>query len=209
MNSLSFTTDLRADVYREIAGYLGAPLDHDDVAALRRTRSFGPLANLADDPRVAADIARALHAALAPPSDAEAEALLNRSFGLLFLGIGAEGGAPPFESAYRATGRLFQEPAAEMTELLSARGLMPQLGFVEAPDHIAIELSLLEQLMRLEATIVGAGERLAIEAMRARLLSWVPSFAAACAANDPSAFYGALAAVLVTLLAADDETGPS
>ena len=200
MNSALFPVDLVADSLRELAGFFGAPLDCEDVAELRRSGRFGPLDDLAADPRFASDLKRARDAVCAPDTDAEANTLLNRSFGELFLGIGGVPGAKPFESAYRGSGRLFQEPAAEMHALISERGLCPTDGFVEPPDHITIELSFFEQLMRLDSAILGGGERPAIEAMRRRLLSWVPAFAEQCRAHDASGFYAALASVLVALL---------
>ena len=200
MTSAPSTVDLLADCFRELAGFFGAPLERDDVADLRRTGRFGALDDLARDPAFAAELRNAIDAACAPATDAEAESLLNRSFGELFLGIGGRVGARPIESAHRGSGRLFQEPAAEMKVLLAERGLTPTEGFVEPPDHITIELSLLEQLMRLDSAVVGHADRPAIEAMRKRLASWVPAFATQCKAHDSSGFYAALAAVLVGLL---------
>ena len=200
MNPSLFPVDLVADSFRELAGFFGAPLEYEDVAELRRTGRFGALDGLTEDPRFAFDLKRARDAICAPATDAEANTLLNRSFGGLFLGIGGGAGAQPFESAHRGSGRLFQEPAAEMQALISERGLCPTNGFVEPPDHITIELSFFEQLMRLDSAILGGGERPAIDAMRHRLQSWVPGFADQCKAHDASGFYAALASLLVALL---------
>ncbi|MGQ9370242.1 TorD/DmsD family molecular chaperone [Azospirillum sp. ST 5-10] len=189
-----------ADVCSELAGYFGAPLDADDVRTLRRGGAFGPLAALAGDRRCADALQRALDVVRAEPSDEAATVLLNRSYCQLFLGIGGAAGAPPFESAFRGTGRLFQEPAEALAGMLAAYGLRPADGFVEPPDHIAMELSLLAQLLRLGASIADAGTDPAVATLRGRLAEWVPAFARACARFDSSGFYASLAAVLATVL---------
>jgi len=194
MPARSFPAATLAAMFSELAGYFGAPLDADDVHDLRRHAAFGPLQALAADPLYAADLGRALEAVLAAEPEAAAS-LLNRSYCQLFLGIGGAAGAPPFESAYRDAGVLFQGPAAAMAELLAACGLEPAEGFVEPPDHIAIELSLLAQLTRTDAP-----DGAAATALRARLAEWVPAFARGCARFDRSGFYAPLAAVLATLL---------
>jgi TorA-specific chaperone len=104
-------------------------------------------------------------------------------------------------SAHRGDGRLFQEPASIMTEMLIAHDLVPAEGFSEPPDHLSVELSLLEQLIRLEASLVDVDEHAAISALRRRLVEWTPGFAEAVAEYDPTGFYAALARVLVRLLA--------
>jgi len=194
MFTRSFPPDTLADIYSELAGYFGAPLEPEDVHDLRRHGAFGSLAALAGDSLYAADLRRALEAVLAAEPE-EATSLLNRSYCQLFLGVGGTAGAPPFESAYRDAGRLFQGPVSAMAELLAAYGLQPAEGFVEPPDHIAIELSLLAQLTRL-----GAPDGATAAALRARLAEWVPAFARGCIRYDRSGFYAALAAVLTNLL---------
>ncbi|SDJ23074.1 TorD/DmsD family molecular chaperone [Aliiruegeria lutimaris] len=194
---------LEADLFRDFAVFFGAPLELEDIAALRREQSLSALSFLEKDARFRDDLAQALSALLEPPTDAEAQAKLNRAYFLLFLGVAGGKGAPPFESAYRGTGRLFQEPVAEMAALLESTGLKPAEGFVEPPDHLTIELSLLEQFLRLDATITGIDAELAISNLRARLRSWVPAFARACAENDTTGFYAALARAMTTLLAED------
>lgn len=199
MSARSFPSATLAEIYSELAGFFGAPLDAEDVQDLRRHGAFGPLEALAGDPLYAADLRRALESVLAPDPE-EATSLLNRSYCQLFLGVGGTAGAPPFESAYRDTGRLFQEPVNAMAELLAAYGLQPAEGFVEPPDHIAIELSLLAQLTRLSAGLPDAPDGPAAAALRGRLAEWVPAFARSCARFDRSGFYAPLAAVLANLL---------
>ncbi|AWK89637.1 TorD/DmsD family molecular chaperone [Azospirillum thermophilum] len=198
MSARSLSAAELADICGELAGIFGAPLELEDIRVLRRHGSFGPLHALAADPLYATGLRRALAAVLAPGSDEEAVSLLNSSYCQLFLGIGGAAGAPPFESAYRGAGRLFQEPADSMAELLAACGLKPADGFAEPPDHVAIELSALALLMRPDpGTGVANGPA---PALRERLIEWVPAFARACARFDRSDFYAPLAAVLTNLL---------
>lgn len=202
MSARSLSAAELADICGELAGIFGAPLELEDIRALRRHGSFGPLQALGADPLYATDLRRALAAVLAPASDEEAVSLLNSSYCQLFLGIGGAAGAPPFESAYRGAGRLFQGPADGMAELLAACGLQPADGFAEPPDHVAIELSALALLMR-PGSGPGIGIGVAngpVPALRERLVEWVPTFARACARFDRSGFYAPLAAVLTNLL---------
>jgi TorA-specific chaperone len=127
---------------------------------------------------------------------AQATSRLNASFCRLFLGAGGlHGNAPPYESAYCGGGRLFQQPTAEMTELLAAYGLDVAAECCEPPDHLAIELAVMEAL--LTAPVVHPAS---VEALLDRLLGWVPAFAERCAACDPLGFYAALAALLHVFL---------
>lgn len=190
-----------ADCLSELARLFGAPLEEAEIAALCAAGQFDALRVLAVDPHHALDLRGAIAALKVAGGPATATSLLNTVFCRLFLGLGGASSALPIESAHRGDGRLFQEPASIMTEMLVAHDLMPADGFAEPPDHLSIELSLLEQLIRLEASLVDVDEHAAVSALRRRLVEWTPSFAAAVAENDPTGFYAALARVLVRLLA--------
>lgn len=198
MSARSLSAAELADICGELAGIFGAPLELEDIRALRRHGRFGPLQALGTAPLYATDLRRALAAVLAPASDEEAVSLLNSGYCQLFLGIGGAAGAPPFESAYRGAGRLFQGPADSMAQLLASCGLRPADGFAEPPDHVAIELSALALLMR-PGPSAGVANGPAAD-LRERLVEWVPAFARACARFDRSGFYAPLAAVLTNLL---------
>jgi TorA-specific chaperone len=173
-----------ADICAAFADFFAAPLEEADIAALREDGRLGALAPLADRPDWVR--ARQVLAGFAEVADAVSD--LNAAFCCLFLGAGGpRGNAPPYQSAYLGTGRLFQEPAAEMAELLAARGLAVAGGAGEPPDHLAIELALLEAVLADPADTA---------AMLNRLLGWVPQFAALCAGRDATGFYAALAALL-------------
>jgi TorA-specific chaperone len=189
-----------ADCFAELAHLFGEPLEQVEIAALLDNGRFDALHALADDPRHAIDLRAAFSTLRAPEGSVAVTSRLNATFCRLFLGIGGNSATLPIESAHRGGGRLFQDPTSAMTEMLAAHDLRPAEGFVEPPDHLAIELSLLEQLIRLEASVVDADEYATIITLRRRLSEWTPGFAAALAAHDSTGFYAALARVLVRLL---------
>jgi TorA-specific chaperone len=194
-----------ADCFAELAGVFGAPLEAADIAGLIENGGFEALGVLAADPRHAVDLNAAIAALKAAGTAETATGRLNAVYCRLFLGVGGNAATLPIESAHRGNGRLFQEPVAEIADLLTTHGLRPAAGFSEPPDHLAIELALLEQLIRLESSIVGIDERSTIAALRTRLAGWTPDFAAAVGSADATGFYAALARVLVRLL---DDVAP-
>ncbi|MGJ5178578.1 TorD/DmsD family molecular chaperone [Bradyrhizobium oligotrophicum] len=189
-----------ADCLTELARLFGAPLEEVEVAALIANQRFDALHVLDCDPRHHPDLCGAISAVTSVGDAAAATSLLNAAFCRLFLGLGPSAATLPIESAHRGNGRLFQEPVSIMSDMLAAHGLCPSKNFTEPPDHLAIELSLLEQLIRLQASLVEVDERAAISTLCRRLAEWTPDFAAAVAANDPTGFYAALARILVRLL---------
>lgn len=180
-----------ADICAAFADFFAAPLEAADIAALRADGRLGGLAPLCDHPA-----ARRARDVLAGFADAEAAAsTLNAAFCCLFLGAGGpHGTASPYESAYLGTGRLFQAPTDEMAALLTAHGIGLAEGVCEPPDHLAIELALLAALL------AGPAPDPDTAPLLARLLGWVPSFAARCAGCDATGFYAALAALLHAFL---------
>nr|WP_319484879.1 molecular chaperone TorD family protein [uncultured Cohaesibacter sp.] len=190
-----------ADILAEISGYFGSPLGQDEIHIMRNENCDTLLPLLHGAPQFSDEVSQLRSILMDAEDDEQAVSLLNRSFCHLFLGIGGATGTSPIESAHVGTGRLFQEPEMEMTRLLAERGLKMDETFMEPTDHLSIELSYLEQLIRLETTISDFDEEKAIEDMLVRLNSWVPTFAQNCALHDPSKFYATLAKILVRLLA--------
>lgn len=189
-----------ADCLTELARLFGAPLDATEIAALIINARFDALQSLDCDPRYQADLDEAIAAVTSAGNAAAATSRLNASFCRLFLGLGPTAATLPIESAHRGEGRLYQEPVAVMGDMLARHGLRLSDSFVEPADHLSVELSLLEQLIRLQASLVEVDERAAIETLSRRLVEWTPDFAKAVAAHDPTGFYAALARILVRLL---------
>ncbi|MBP2303188.1 TorD/DmsD family molecular chaperone [Azospirillum picis] len=192
-----------ADAVGISAALFGAPLEAGEVEALRRPVRQGALAAISAAGVPEAEIEAAIAALRGLGEGEAAVSALNSAFCLLFLGAGGPRAAVPYESAYRGNGRLFQEPAAEMAALLARWGLHPAPDFPEAPDHLTIELALLEETLRRAADGSDPAAAEAAAGLFARLRGWVPTFARACRANDPSGFYAAAAGLLDRLLHLD------
>lgn len=206
MSMMLLDSECAADCLGELAGLFGAPLEEADVAVLMESGQFGRLQALARDPAHARDLATAIAAVRSAGSVEAATTRLNVDYCRLFLGLTGSAATQPIESAHRGDGRLFQDPVDSMTTLLVERGLRPADGFVEPPDHLTIELSLLEQLLRLDLGLLDVDESAAIETLRRRLAEWTPRFAEACRAADQTGFYAALARLLVRLLVEAEPT---
>lgn len=200
MKPKSYDPLVLADCLAELATVFGVPLDEAEARALGERGRFDALQALSGDPHHAVDLRAAIAALKAAGSAPEATSRLNGVFCRLFLGLGGDAATLPIESAHRGDGRLFQEPVDAMAALLAAHDLVPAADFVEPLDHLTVELSLLEQLIRAEASLVGIDERTSIEALRRRLAEWTPGFAEAVGRADPTGFYAALARVLVRLV---------
>jgi len=202
---LHSTSSIKAvtEAFGLFAALFGAPLEKADIEAIRQPIDAGGLAALARIATFRSDVAT-LTAIVRGLGDAETALVqLNRAFCLLFLGAGGIHGAAPYESAYRCSGRLYQEPAGEMMVLLAQRGRQPAEGFPEAPDHLVIELALLEEALAPESGSPSDDDAATAKALIARLRHWVPDFAAACRAHDPTGFYAGAADLLVRLLGQD------
>ncbi|CAH2601363.1 Molecular chaperone TorD family protein [Rhodovastum atsumiense] len=191
----------RADLFAGFATFFAAPLEQEDVAALRADGRLGCLGALLQRPVCRPPLQRACTVLAGFADTPTATSRLNAAFCRLFLGTGGpQGTVPPCESAWRGTGgRLFQEPTAEMATLLATHGLAVAAECCEPPDHLAIELSLMAALLA-----APDPDATAVAALRERLLGWVPRFAAACTTCDPPGFYAALATLLHLFLLQED-----
>lgn len=189
-----------ADCLAELAGVFGAPLEASDITGLIGADGFEALSALRADPRHATDLDAALAILRAAGDGVTATSALNAAYCRLFLGLGPEPASIPIESAHHGSGRLFQQPVADIAALLTAHGLTVAQGCGEPADHLSVQLALMEQLIRLQENVVGSDARATIAALRQRLLTWTPNFAAAVGRADPTGFYAALARVLVRLL---------
>ncbi len=178
----------------------GAPLEIIDIEAIRRPLDEGPLAQLAAISTIRDGVADLRETVIAQGEPQKGVSELNKAFCKLFMGLGGPRSAPPYESAYTGDGRLYQKPALEMGKLLSKQGLAPSEDFPEAPDHLALELSLMEETLRLAGLTEDKDDIALIRDLHTRLLGWVPNFAGACAAHDPTGFYAKASQLLLTFL---------
>ncbi|ABD87433.1 molecular chaperone TorD family protein [Rhodopseudomonas palustris] len=199
LTSASLPVTAFAEAINTIAALFGAPLEQAVLAEIRLPVMAGALAPLAriDALRPGVETAAAVVRDLDP---AQAESLLNVAFCRLFLGSGGPMSAPPYESAYQGSGRLYQEPAGEMALLLQRRGRRTAEDFPEAPDHLVIELALLSEALEFAASSGNVDDGETVTMLLTRLRGWVPDFVAACQTHDSSGFYAAVAGVLDLLL---------
>ncbi|MEF2074772.1 molecular chaperone TorD family protein [Consotaella aegiceratis] len=189
-----------ADALRVCARLFGSPLEAADVEAIRAAHEsdvFKALTRIEDlSGRVEAIVAAA--SALGTPQ--QAESALNKAFCQLFLGLGGPKSASPYESVYRGSGRLYQEPAGEMALLLRQQGMETTSEFPEAPDHLVVELALFDDALRLGTVSGDESDIATAEGLHERLRDWVPAFAQSCRNHDRTGFYAAAAVLLETLL---------
>lgn len=196
----------RAMVYRWLAGLFAR---EQTVEGLRRYRSaegralLGALGEIAPLAPAAATVGQRV-------SEISEDELPKRALDLagayarLFLGVGGRRSAPPYQSFYTGPeGRVMQEPAALMQRELRQRNRRLAAEFPEPPDHLAVQLSVLAELVE----TAPAAEQAAF--LDARLLDWIGAFAARCAAADGTGFYAAAARALADFASADRAALPA
>jgi TorA-specific chaperone len=170
-----------------LSAVFAAPPDRDAVASYRRGPAALWLDGVASLPDCEEAVGRMRSALEADADDALVVARIGSAYGMLFEGIGGPKTVSPYESVHRG-GRLFGAPAAEMEAILAAHDLSVAASAHEAPDHLAVELAV-------AARLLADGE-----AIIERLRSWVPAFAADCAAADSCGFWAGAAAILSAIV---------
>lgn len=198
-----FPTAEIADAVGLFATLFGAPLEEPDIDAIRLLEDRGAQGPMARIEIIRSGVGELAGIVRGLGGTADAVTQLNRDYCFLFLGTGGEGAAP-YESAYHGSGRLFQEPVGEMEALLERCGQKLADGFSEPADHLAIELSLLQETLCRAASSGSPEDAALAREVWARLRRWVPHFEAACRQHDTTGFYANTAALLSRLLA--DET---
>lgn len=198
--------------YRWLAGFFSGELSAEAMAFYRGGDGAVLLEDLAHSPPLEPFV-EAIRSAIADCHRLDERRLdLAAAFAKLFLGAGGPKSAPPYESAYRSeSGMLFQEPMAQMAELLRQLDMSVADTLKEPPDHIAIELNALAILSEREEQVRQSGEpRLAevlcdqrVALLDDHLLAWLPDFAADCAKHDSSGFYAAAANAVLGFSRAD------
>lgn len=180
----------RARLYDWFVGMFAQPLDAARIAAHLTGPGAAFMAELEQDPAFGAEVSTMLRALRSETC----ESTLGTAFSLMFLGAGGPAQVPPYESAFTdPSGRLFQQATARMEDALRRLDLSLDPSCVEPPDHLAIELMVMVQLV-LRGEIAQQAEFLK------QRLSWVPIFADLCGERDPSGFYAAAARALAGFL---------
>jgi TorA specific chaperone len=124
---------------------------------------------------------------------------LGRAWTLLFSGAGGPASVPPYASAY-TEGRLYGAAAARMHGVLDRLDMSITADCREPPDHVAIQLVILAELLSRDAAEDA-------QAFRQSELAWLPDFCAGCTMRDPTGLYAA-AALLLAAVADCTATAP-
>ena len=196
----------RAIIYEWLSGLFEEALPTSRINSYQSGSGAHLLAVLAEDARLRHGVDR-MRAALSPdvPADDIARGL-ERTFTALFLGAGGPDSLPPYESAHVShSGLLFQEATGEMQQLLSRLGMSVERRCKEPPDHLAIEVATLAQLLRLRAKSDSSALDGTAAAFVRRLFAWVSTFSQRCTALDPTGFYAGASMLLLAFL--DQEHG--
>lgn len=139
------------------------------------------------------DACRRMVSTLAAGSSQEAADGLNRLYVRLFEGGLGRDGIGLYESAYTGSGRLFQEPVAQMQSVLRLLNMSVQPSYKEPADHLSIQLAAL-------AAALTAGETAVATALTDRILHWTAPMAADLALRDSNGFYSATLSLLTAFL---------
>ena len=203
----------RAFVYRWLSGLFARELEGQVLNAYETPRGKALLHQLASDPLLS-PLVSAVREILNDGARDDRVQELKSVFAKLFLGAGGMRSAPPYQSVYASEkGLLYQTPAMEMTELLRELQLSVDSSLKEPPDHLAIQLNVLAELI--ERTTNNASNRLPPERTRDNqtqlgfieryLLSWLPVFRDDLRAHDPSQLYALAADTVLSVLQRDHE----
>ena len=189
--------DERAAAYRWLSGIFAREPSAEAMAAYSGGDGQTLLAHIGSIAPLS-DVAGAL-AELANDPDHEARARdLAGAFAWLFHGVGGRRGAPPFASVYMsARGLIQQESAAQAAHDLARLDARLAADFAEPPDHVAVQLSMMAELVE------RGTPRIQAAFLDRRLLPWIPEFRDACIAGDRHGLYGMAARCMVGFLEAD------
>ncbi len=190
----------RAGIYRWLSGIFAREPTVDALRIYGSVDGRALLDELGDIPALA-PAAEAMHALVSDSTDAglKTTALdLSGEFARLFLGVGGRRSAPPYQSFYvGAEGRLMQHTVSTMQIELKQLGARLAEGFPDLPDHIAVQLAVMGELVQTAGPVKQA------DYLKHRLLNWTDEFRDRCAAACPSGFYAAAASALVDFVRTD------
>ena len=200
----------RAFVYRWLAGVFAREPSLDALETYRSEEGAALLSQLGSEPTLAVLAGELATRTAGEESLQPAVRELAGAFSRLFLSVGGRRSAPPYESAYTSErGLLFQEAVDRVGESLSELGLTLPPGFPEPPDHIAVQLSVMAEMVN-RCDGLAAGDELEAllrkqhSFLETRLMPWVPRFADDCIAFDRTGFYAAAAESLAAFVSSDE-----
>lgn len=124
-------------------------------------------------------------------------------------------GFSPHESVQRGEGQLWGNYTTEVQELMDELGLAPSGERSLVPDHLAIELEIMQHLTEAEANAISVAgpDDPTVTAVRNRqqaflrdhLMKWVPAFLGTIERSAQQPFYAAVANLAVGFLASEHQ----
>jgi len=147
----SFLSDEeRAAVYRWFAGLFAREPTIETLRIYRSSEGNALLVAFSEIEPLSPVVDALFVRVMQPPESTLGEVALDLSaeYARLFLGVGGRRSAPPYASFYTsAEGRLMQEAAADARVDLDRMNLRPADDFREPPDHLAVQLELMAELI--------------------------------------------------------------
>jgi TorA specific chaperone len=192
----------RTVTYRWWSGLFLEPPSRDQLAAYRSAEGREFLESMSREPGLLKAVTALRAIADRAATDEAAVLSLTAAFNRVFL-EGAARSALPYASVWLSENGLFaQQPTREMARLLRDAGLVLNDALREMPDHIAIQLNLMAELVEREK--VGLPTPVASdEFLRRHLLSWTLPFATRIEAMPDPGPYAVFARALCRFLHAD------
>ena len=179
------------------------------LAAVYRQEATSDLLEQVKDPEflgVLGDLGVGLGDGFADVPDGELLDALAVEYALLFLGPGRH--ISPHESVHRnsddgGSGMLWGESTVAVKKFIEFSGLEYRPDYAGIPDHISVELDLMQKMAHREGKAWEEGDRdgalrcLKYERqfMHEHLICWVPAFCEKVIASAESPFYRAMASI--------------
>ncbi len=196
----------RSYMYGLLANFFARELTPENIESIRSGNSVELMDSLEQIESYALIIGR-LKKYFAGITDTKQAALdLAESYAWLFHGVAGPDAAPPTASVYLSqNGNIFQEPEADLFELLQKYGLSSKNYAHEPCDHLSVILEFVSWLNEQAETARDQGpwrqeQKRIIEKY---LLSWLPEFTARCKQGDKLGFYADLAEDTLAFIAED------
>ncbi len=202
----------RAAMYATLSAIFARELTQDGWTRLSATDTQARLRHVAADCRVEREAGSLLRSVAASRTRVPADVVgdLAVEYARLFIGPGP-GLAPPYESAYAGQiQRFYGEAFSEVAAVLRDEGLEVGREFGAPPDHVAVELAIMQHLAERSPTIEAADAdaarsyRKQLAFLQGHLLGWAPRWAEDVARETVSGFYREAAGLLVAFLRRDD-----
>ncbi|GMQ46034.1 molecular chaperone TorD [Vibrio sp. 10N] len=201
MQEIKAFNEQRAEIYWWLSSLFASELTEDELNKYHSPEIRSFLTGLGENPSLSEPIKTFTDALNRLQVREDAQLELSADFCDLFLKSDKHG-ALPYASMYIGkSGLLNDQPAQDMTDLLTKHGVAVNQDLNEPADHLAIELDFLGNLiirsneLENEAHMNTAMTEQA-DFINTYLMSWLPQFVQKCQQFDEFGFYAAAASLL-------------